>query len=48
MMAALSCVIEDDVEKTFIDLMDTNYYTTHEELSISITNFFKDTWIGGS
>ncbi|XP_025407409.1 uncharacterized protein LOC112681362 [Sipha flava] len=46
MMTALSFVPLYDVEQAFNDLMDTNYYTTHEELLTPLTNYFEDTWIG--
>jgi hypothetical protein len=45
-MTALSFVPVDDVEQAFNNLMDTNYYTTHEELLTPLTNYFEDTWIG--
>jgi len=45
-MTALSFVPVDNVEQAFNDLMDTNYYTTHEELFTLMVNYFEDTWIG--
>jgi len=45
-MATLSFVPVDNFEQAFNDLMDTSYYTIHEESLTPMVNYFKDTWIG--
>jgi len=42
-MTALSFAPVDNVEHAFNDLMNTYYYTTHEEILTPTVNYFEDT-----
>lgn len=46
MMAALSFVPEEDVEKAWNELLDSEFYLQNEEILTPLVNYFEDTWIG--
>jgi hypothetical protein len=46
MMASLSILPEEDVEKAWNELLDSEFYSLNEEILTPLTNYFEDTWIG--
>lgn len=36
---------ENDVEETFMALLETEFYTENEEFLTEIVNYYEDTWI---
>lgn len=46
MLPALAFVPQDDVIESFKNLIETNYFSTNEELLSPLIDYFESNWIG--